>query len=247
MIISSLDELSQFTDIIIDISAFPQSIYLCMINMMLNRCSHDKSIYIVVSENYTIDRITEPVEIDEFAHEMQGFSSPSEDIDSVIVWYPVLGETNSVIIKRHYDYLISSSKKIDEICPVVPFPASNVRRADDILKGYRKELFGTWLIDKRNIIYASEANPLRVRESLYNASTHYRKVLSPLGECKFVFSAITSKLMSIGVFLAVYDLKTAGINVSLLSLNNKGYRIGQKEQDVSESRLAFLLLSGNKA
>lgn len=243
---SSANELCAFSDIIFDISALPQTLYLCMLNMLLNCCNTDQTVYIIVNENYTIDMKTEPVEIDEFAHEMQGFSAPTEDLESVLIWYPILGEVNPLLLKKHYDYLISSSKHVDEICPVVPFPAVDVRRADNILKGYRKEFFSDWKIDKKNIIYASETNPLRVCESLYSTSMHYKKVLRPLGECKFVFSAITSKLMSIGVFLAAYDLKKEKVNISLLNVNNKGYKIIQQEENNIESSLTCLLLSNTE-
>ena len=245
MIINSSVELNTFTDIIIDISALPQALYLCMLNMLLARCNENQKIYIIVNENYTIDLKTTPVEIDEFAHEMQGFSVPTDDLESVLIWFPVLGETNPILLKKHYEYLISSSKHVDEICPVVPFPAVDVRRADKILKGYRKELFSDWKIDKKNIIYASETSPLLVCKSLYSTSMHYRKVLCPLGECRFVFSAITSKLMSIGVFLAVYDLKNDGINVSILNVNNKVYRIKQVDEKNVENSLTCLLLSNS--
>lgn len=238
-------EISAFTDIIFDISALPQTIYLCMLNMLMNICGENQNIYIVVNENYTIDMKTEPVEIDEFAHEMHGFSVPTGDLESVLIWYPVLGETNPLLLKKHYDYLISSSKQVDEICPVVPFPAVDVRRADNILKGYRKELFSDWKIDKKNIIYAPETSPLRVCEILYNTSKHYKKVLEPLGESRFVFSALTSKLMSIGVFFSICDLRDDGIDVSLLNVSNKGYYIRQNANSSVDSRLTCLMLSNN--
>lgn len=242
MIKASKDELSKFSDIIFDISAFPQALYLCMLNMLLNCCDAQQTIYIIVNENYMIDKETEPVEIDEFAHEMQGFASPTDDIDSVRIWYPILGEINTLVLKRHYDYLVSNSKHIDEICPVVPFPAMDVKRADVILKGYRKELFSDWKIDKKNIIYASETSPIRVCETLYETSMRYKKVLKQLGECRFVFSSITSKLMSMGVFLATHDLKSEGISATLLNVSNKGYKVN-KIVDTEEKDLTCLVLS----
>ena len=241
MIKASKDELSKFSDIIFDISAFPQALYLCMLNMLLNCCDAQQTIYIIVNENYMIDKETEPVEIDEFAHEMQGFASPTDDIDSVRIWYPILGEINTLVLKRHYDYLVSNSKHIDEICPVVPFPAMDVKRADVILKGYRKELFSDWKIDKKNIIYASETSPIRVCETLYETSMRYKKVLKQLGECRFVFSSITSKLMSMGVFLATHDLKSEGISATLLNVSNKGYKVN-KIVDTEEKDLTCLVL-----
>lgn len=242
---ASKDELNEFSDIIFDISALPQALYLCMLNMLLTCCNVQQTVYIVVNENYMIDKETEPVEMDEFAHEMQGFAAPTDDIDSVRIWYPILGEINTLLLKRHYDYLVNNSRHVDEICPVVPFPAMDVRRADTILKGYRKELFSDWRIDKKNIIYASETSPIRVCESLYDTSIRYKKVLKQLGECRFVFSSITSKLMSVGVFLAAYDLKSEGISATLLNVSNKGYRVNKLVDTEEEKNLTCLVLSNS--
>lgn len=223
-------ELNNYTSIILDISALPQSVYLCMLNMIMNCCKQTK-IYIMVNENYRIDLNTKPIENEEFAHEMHGFTSPTEDMDSIIIWYPVLGEVNPELLKKHHEYLRSNTKRIDEICPIVPFPSVDAKRADDIVKGYRKELFSDWNVDKNNIIFASEKNPIRVCDVICDTSHQYIKVLKPLGNCKFVISAITSKLMSIGTLLAIYKLRLEGANVSVLSVNNKGYRVDKNNSD----------------
>lgn len=222
---SSENDLKKYSDVIVDISALPQAIYLCIINTLFKCRSENQNIYIITNENYTTDMRITPTQAEESAHEIQGFSSPSDDIDSVVIWYPILGETNILFLDKYLNYLKSNSKDIDEICPVVPFPAVNVRRADDILISYSKKLFDDWNVDKRNIIYASEMNPLLVCKNLYDTSEHYASALAPLGKCKFVFSAITSKLMTIGMFLAAYDLKASGYNVSILGISNKGYTI----------------------
>lgn len=220
----SEEELNNYTSILLDISALPQSVYLCMLNMLMNCCKQSK-IYVMVNENYQIDLNTKPIENEEFAHEMHGFTSPTEDMDSIIIWYPVLGEVNPELLKKHHEYLRSNTKRIDEICPVIPFPSVDAKRADGIVKGYRKELFSDWNVDKNNIIFASEKNPIRVCDVICDTSHQYIKVLKPLGNCKFVVSAITSKLMSIGTLLAIYKLRLEGANVSVLSVNNKGYRV----------------------
>jgi len=230
-------ELSSYSDIIVDVSALPQAIYLCIINTLFKCSSPNQRLYIVANENYTTDMRIEPKQAEESAHEIQGYTSPSDGIDGVVIWYPIIGEKNLRYLDKYYIYLKSHSQEIDEICPVVPFPAVNVRRADDILSEYSRKLFDDWRVDKKNIIYASETNPLLISKNLLEISKNYAHALKPLGDCKFVFSAITSKLMTIGMLLAAFDLKSQGYNVSILGISNKGYTIEKAEEKPIQNRL----------
>lgn len=236
----SENELSYYSDIIVDVSALPQAIYLCILNTLFKCSSPNQRLYIVANENYTTDMRIEPKQAEESAHEIQGFTSPSDGIDDVLIWYPIIGEKNLLYLEKYYTYLKSHSQEIDEICPVVPFPAVNVRRADDILTEYSRTLFDVWRVDKKNIIYASETNPLLVGKNLFEISKNYANVLRPLGNCKFAFSAITSKLMTIGMLLAAFDLKSRGYNVSILGISNKGYSIEKAERNAIQNRLICL-------
>ena len=237
---SSITELESYSDIIIDVSALPQTIYLCIINTLFKCSTDSQRIYIVVNENYTTDMLIEPAQAEETAHEVQGYSSPSEELNSVIIWYPILGEVNKAYLEKYLSFLKSHSRDVDEICPVVPFPSVNIRRADSIISQYSKTLFDDWGVDKKNIIYASETNPILVCNNLIQASESYRAALSPLGESKFVFSAITSKLMTIGMLLAAFDLKSQGYHVSILGISNKGYWINNSKKSNTQNRLICL-------
>jgi len=52
------------------------------------------------------------------------------------VWIPILGENRQIQLERIYDLV-----KPDEICPVLPSPASDPRRADNIMRDYHDLLF----------------------------------------------------------------------------------------------------------
>ena len=235
------ENIKEYTDVIIDISAFPQTIFLCLLNSIL-KLEINASVYIIVDENYKTDLSIRPVQSDESAHELYGFTSPSDDLKSVVVWYPILGEGNMEYLAKYSDYLNSGSGRIDEICPVVPFPAKNIRRADDVLQFYSKKVFDEWRIDKKNIMYSSEYNPFSLCNDLVNASKGYKDALSVIGECKFVFSAITSKVMTVGVLFAANRLKQEGSTVSLLGISNKGYTIdGNMVEDDDNNRLLCII------
>ena len=230
----------KYTDIILDISALPQAIYLCVINALFKYSNPSQRINIIVNENYSTDIQIEPCQAEETAHELHGFASPSDDANNILIWYPILGEKNNQFLSKFHNYLKNPLRVIDETCPVVPFPAVNVRRADDIIAFYSKNLFDDWRIEKKSLIYASETNPLLVRQNLYEASLNYASALSPLGNCKFVFSAITSKIMTVGMFLAAFDLKEKDYNVSILSISNKGYNIREGTDNRPANKLICL-------
>lgn len=224
MIKEAEKEIKNYSDIIVDISALPQSIYFPIINMLLCQGKVNQRIYVITNENYQIDMSTAPVASEETAHEMQGFSSSSEDLDELTIWFPILGEGNPDLLDKYHNYLTANNHNVDEICPVVPFPAVDIKRADNIILEYRELLFDKWQVDKKNIIYASETDPFQVCRQLRLAAIRYSEVLKPVGECKFVFSTISSKLMSIGALLAAESLKPSN-KVSFLHIANKGYKI----------------------
>lgn len=236
------NEIDCFSEIIIDVSAIPQAIYICMINKIIETYLGQKEIFIMVSENYQTDMNTVPVELDEFAHDVLGFISGALSNNTRTIWFPVLGEVDDVQLQKYYDFLKLDGKNIDEICPVVPFPSVDVRRSDKILIAYRKKLFSQWEIEKKNIVYASETNPFLLYGKICEVADHYSLVLEPIGKCKFVFSSITSKLMSIGTILAACDLKRYN-TVGFLNINNKGYKIEPENDMIINNKIYLLCLS----
>lgn len=240
LIKNAKEELATYTDVILDVSALPQSVYLCIMNALFRNSTNNQRFDIIVNENYSTDMQIEPTQPEEMAHELQGFLHTTEETTDILIWYPVLGERNIPYLRRYHEYLKSTSHDIDEICPVVPFPAVDIRRADNIISGYSENLFDNWNIDKKNILYVSETNPLLVCQNLYEASRNYTHALEPLGKCKLVFSAITSKVMTIGMFMAAYDLTEDEYNVIILNISNKGYIIKDEPSVCTPNRLICL-------
>lgn len=116
------------------------------------------------------------------------------------VWAPVLGPNVATQLEAILDRL-----KPTEICPVLPFPAHNPRRGDDLLIEYRRLLVDTFEVEATNYIYANEANPFDLYRTLSRLHLRYRESLKPLGESTVVLSTHASKILSIGVLLAGYE------------------------------------------
>jgi hypothetical protein len=113
---------------------------------------------------------------------------------------PVLGEHQELYIRSIYEFLAPN-----EVCPVLPFPARNPRRGDDLLLELRRLIFDTIEVEPRNFMYADERNPFDLYRGLCRLSDRYTKALAPLGNVTVVTSVHGSKVLSVGALLAAYE------------------------------------------
>ena len=229
-IVATPDRISSYSTIVMDISAMPRSIYFPLIARILHLLDRafDSShpdrgprFYVVVSENPDLDNSIRGVDLDDDARYIPGLGA-AVDAEATAeiprVWMPILGEAHEAQLGKVFQLV-----NPDEICPVLPSPARNPRRADDILAEYRQLLFDTWRIEPRNLLYGSELNPFDVYRQLTRSSRQYSTALNPVGGCKVVFSAHSSKLTSLGALLATYQLRNDGLTVGLAHVEPRAY------------------------
>src|SRR5439155_805554 len=100
----------------------------------------------------------------------------------------------------------------NEICPVLPFPARNPRRSDNLLVELRELLQDTVQVEPANFIYADESNPFDLYRALARLHDRYRSALAPLGEATVVVSMHSSKTLSLGALLAAYERQLPVMN-----------------------------------
>ena len=249
--IKNKTKLNGYDSIFIDISAIPHSLYLEMLDIILDYWK-TKQLYIMAVESYHHDKKIRPSELDESAHYLIGYGGIEEsflDTDTPIIWVPVLGECTEEWLMKCYQWIQKGHNDL-EICPVLPFPSVQERRADEILKQFRKLLFENWNVEKRNIIYASEFNPFQVCRKIIETVDHYTKTMALLQDqndeknsCRFVLTMMTSKLLSAGTFLAAYNLKKEGYNVNIASIYNKGYKISGDKQNTDDGNVYCMCLN----
>lgn len=240
--------LTEFSDIIIDISAMPRSVYFPLIARLLY--FHDElklkqqiapNIHLVVAEDPKLDCLIREEGVDEtasFLHPFEGEFNREATGQQPKVWIPVLGESRTTQFDRIYDLV-----KPDEVCPVLPSPSRNPRRGDDIVMEYRDLLFDQLRLDPRNIIYASEFNPFEVYRQVRKVVLHYHGVLELIGGCKVALSALCSKFMSLGVLLVGYELKSANsLQIGIAHIECQGYEM--PDEVVSNPEVVGLWLAG---
>jgi hypothetical protein len=140
---------------------------------------------------------------------------PDDTSEVTRVWLPVLGEHQEPYIRSIYEFLAPN-----EVCPVLPFPAKNPRRGDDLLLELRRLIFDTIEVEPRNFIYAAERNPFDLYRGLCRLSDRYTKALAPVGDVSVVTSVHGSKVLSVGALLAAYEK-----DLMVVSAGPTGYRI----------------------
>jgi hypothetical protein len=246
---SSINDMNGYTDILIDISAMPRSIYFSLIGKVLyildnvtDSTVKRPNLHVIVSEAVEIDKQITDAGIDENAAYIHGFGGlETESTEGISkIWIPILGEGRQGLLERIHTFV-----NPDEICPILPFPSSNPRRGDDLFIEYRELLFDQWRIDPKNIIFASERNPFEAYRQIYKTTCHYNKALEPLQGTKTVVSDVSSKLLSIGALLATYELKMKEYRIGLAHIEALGYDINNylNEEEI-EQELFTLWISG---
>ena len=208
--VSRRDELAQFTDVIIDISAMPRTVALTAIAQLIalldeiaQKGGPSINLHVAVAESVTADRGHASGSLSDTVTSLVGFSGQltSESSANVPrVWFPVLGERQAARLER-----IREELDPDEICPTIPFPSRDPRRGDRLIEEYRQLLFDDFRVESANSLYASEYNPFEAYRQLYGAIDRYRDALRELGGCKVFVSPLSSKLLSVGALLACYD------------------------------------------
>lgn len=180
--------LEEYTDVIVDISAFPRTLVFALLSLLWHR-RPTKNLFAVLTETPDV-----AVKIEEDDH-----GSPTTlggaklDFNSRILWIPVLGGA------------LMRFKKIKEflnpfdIVPIIPFPARNPRVGDNIILAARN-LFSDWDIPFRNVMYASAENPFDVFRKIQDIVDKYRRVFGP--QFSIVVSALSGRSLSLGVLLA---------------------------------------------
>ena len=186
--------------IVLDVSALPSSRFFPLLGAFSQLVTDSGSgeLIVTVAENPDLDDQTnpqgtnDPGSISGFSH---GFRL--DDSDAIRIWAPVLGKATSSELKAIYEYLSPA-----EVYPILPFPARDPRRADDLVLEHLGLLLEQFETTTRNFLYVQEANPFDCYRVLSGLCTRSTDLLKPIGAVQVVSSIHASKMLSIGVCLA---------------------------------------------
>jgi hypothetical protein len=251
------------TDIILDISAMPRIVYLSLLTNILNKLIPNKLSYsngnplaankinfqVLVAEDARLDGLIKAEDPSNDLIYVPGFAGAmhvESARDWPIVWFPFLGENRSQQMQKVIE--LAEIPDSAEICPILPHPSKDPRRADNLLVEYSEVLFDSRTTPTTNIFYVHESNPFEAYRQLLTAMNRYKDSMRILGGCKLVVSPLGSKLMTLGAGLACFEMKPTDLNakygVALPHAEPKRYVASIEELMSSNPTIYSLLLTG---
>lgn len=210
-IVSRLSEhpvADEVTDVILDLSALSIGVGFPAAKMLLEDCesTENRTFHLMIVSNPEMDDRISSIPSSR-AGSVKGFSPPIEDDAQGLaqVWIPQLARGRALALTQIGAAIPSRYK----ICPLLPFPARNPRRADDLLAEYRTELVDEWEVDPRDVVYASERNPLDCYRTLSTLKTRFDRTMKGTYEPRMVLSPVGSKVLAAGALMAAIEHEMA--------------------------------------
>lgn len=249
-----------YRHIVVDISSLPRIVYLTLLLHLLGAVvpagnprakvlSTAPSLHVVVAEDPILDSKILSTELGHQITYVAGFSSARHQEKfaswpSVVI--PILGEGRVEHLRK---VLQNDDDKQRELCPVLPHPSRNPRRADNIVQQYADLLFETYLVESSAFIYADEKNPFEMYRQLRRVFLNYATCFRLVSGCRIHVVPLSSKLITVGAALACFEWHTSDDThhwrIGIPYPEPSRYRIDTSAALVStNAELTLALLSG---
>ena len=251
-IFNKVDQLKNYSDIIVDVTSLPFEIYLPLIGKIMylidgeNNKKIMPNVHIVVAYDPTVNEPVMGSDSSEDAQYLHGFNNKLNtvaDQNRMSIWIPILGE-------HKYNNITSIMNLINsvEICPVLPFPSKNPRRGDDLMLEYHDLLIDTYGISYQDIIYSDEYNPFETYKEINKTIEQYRRSLTPLTDCKFIISSLSNKIISLATLFVAYEqgiMRNQSVGIAYVESQKSTLNDDHKKnRDLSKTELYSFWISG---
>jgi len=192
--------LDQFTDIIVDCSALSRGVNFPVIKFLLEASDRQNVHVFVTDEPVTDDAIVPaPWEQASNIHGFRGTVGRVSQVGPARLWLPQLVRGQNVALDLIYRTVVPH-----DVCPILPFPASDPKLPDRLIEAFATEMESGWQVDPRNIVYADEKGPLDLYRAILRIDDARKVIFETIGS-QIILSPIGSKLLSLGALLAALE------------------------------------------
>lgn len=194
------------TDVVVDLSALSVGVSFPVIRLLFERCSARTpvcNLHVFVSHHPGIDAgiVSIPSDIVTNVHGFAGgLKLIANKENAANLWLPQLAPGRGATLRAIHEKLAP-----DEVCPILPFPASDPRRGDSLLEELIDAGDIPWATDARSIVYADEGDPLDLYRTILRLHSLRKPVFEELGGSKLILSPVGSKVMALGALLAALE------------------------------------------
>ena len=248
------------TDILLDVSSMPRVVYVALLTNILHKLVADRgaqnplscggvNFQVLVAEDAKLDAAIRSEDPSNDLVIVPGFSAAlhAESVqDWPLVWFPILGENKLGQLQKVMEMAIPLSA---EICPVLPHPSQDLRRAERLLLEYRHALIDARGTPTANILLAHESHPFEAYRQLLKAMRRYRNSMRLMGGCRLVVTPLGSKLTTLGICLACYEMRavdlTTDYGVAIPYAEPTRYLVPVQALKASKPEICAMLLTGD--
>ncbi len=146
--------------------------------------------------------MAEPAERATPIHGFKGKLGLESSQKAPVLWLPQLVTGHQSSLAKIFSSL---EPKPHDICPILPFPSQDLRKPEKLLTEFRAELESTWEVDPRNVVFASESNPLDLYRAILRIDDERGEVFKQTGGSLLILSPIGSRLLSLGALMAAIE------------------------------------------
>lgn len=200
-LLSTFDWPEDITDIVLDMSALSMGVGFPAAKMLIDKCEINPALnlHLMIASNPELDdRIVGEPSLQPQA--VRGFAGPSpyQAMPVARIWLPQLARGRIETLRK----IRATHESVYKVCPVVPFPARNPRRADELLSEYQPALVDEWKVDARDYIYVSEKNPLDCYRTVSTLTKRYDKTVREVFFPQIILSPLGSRVIAAGAMMA---------------------------------------------
>ena len=197
--------LSEWTDIVIDVSALSTGVSFPIIRFVLDwvdRNPTNPQLHLVLAEHSIVDRCisAEPLDKSKEIFGFKGLYGLESTSDAATLWLPQLAIDQRNALKRIYLDTLPH-----EICPILPFPSREPRAGDRLLKHFTDELLNIWGVAPRNVIFAAENNPLDLYRTVLRIDDERSDVFKEAYGSQLLLTPTGSKALALGAVMAAIE------------------------------------------
>ncbi|WP_066592302.1 hypothetical protein [Sphingomonas pruni] len=227
------------TDVILDMSALSIGVGFPAARILLDGCekSGKRSFHLMIASDPDLDDqiSSEPGDMPMAVRGFSGLAHLQGVAPVARMWVPQLAKGRGAAL----DAINSSVGDCYKICPMVPFPAKEPRRADALLAEHQSRLVDEWLVDPRDLVYVSERNPLDTYRTLSTLTRRFEETVRDVFEPRIYLSPIGSKVMAAGALMAAIEH-----DLTIQYLETVRYEFSPSSGPTTPPQIVHLLLSG---
>jgi hypothetical protein len=231
-IVSEFD-LGDATDLVIDSSSLSKGIVFPIVKFLLLTAEKNQSfnIHLFVVDDPFIDDETVAVGSDKpgMMHGFRGGLGLDENNQAARMWLPQLISRQHAILDRIHAFV-----EPHDVCPILPFPASNPRLPDKLVEEYADQFESSWEVDARDILYADEKDPLDLYRTILRIDEARTRVFASTGGSLIILSPIGSKALALGALMAAIERDFPVAYVEAMAYNVDFKKIDQRNNKVEE-------------